>query len=100
MKRRAHAHRLPASLAISAVFVLATIAMAWAQGQPPAGTQGRGRGIQPLEHPILPIGSPAPDFSLPGIDGKVHKLDVKVTRPGMTVRARRSYLAAPDKPSN
>src|SRR5580698_11108442 len=26
------------------------------------------------EHPILPIGSPAPDFSLPGIDGKVHKL--------------------------
>ncbi len=26
------------------------------------------------EHPILPIGSPAPDFSLPGIDGKVHTL--------------------------
>src|SRR5580698_10468574 len=26
------------------------------------------------EHPILAIGSPAPDFSLPGIDGKVHKL--------------------------
>ena len=25
-------------------------------------------------HPILPIGSPAPDFSLPGIDGKIHKL--------------------------
>lgn len=25
-------------------------------------------------HPILAIGSPAPDFSLPGIDGKVHKL--------------------------
>jgi peroxiredoxin len=75
MKRRAHAHhRLPASLAIGALFVLATMAMASAQGQPPAGTQGRGRGIQPLEHPILPIGSPAPDFSLPGIDGKVHKL--------------------------
>src|SRR5215213_4471091 len=34
------------------------------------------------------------------LDGKVHKLEVKVTRPGMTVRARRSYLAAPDKPSN
>ena len=42
-----------------------------AQGQPPA----RGRGIQPnLEHPILAIGSPAPDFSLPGVDGKTHKL--------------------------
>jgi peroxiredoxin len=26
------------------------------------------------EHPVLAIGSPAPDFSLPGIDGKVHKL--------------------------
>jgi peroxiredoxin len=25
-------------------------------------------------HPILPIGSKAPDFSLPGIDGKIHKL--------------------------
>lgn len=26
------------------------------------------------DHPILAIGSPAPDFSLPGIDGKTHKL--------------------------
>jgi thiol-disulfide isomerase/thioredoxin len=26
------------------------------------------------EHPILPIGAQAPDFSLPGIDGKVHTL--------------------------
>lgn len=25
-------------------------------------------------HPILPLGSPAPDFSLPGVDGKTHKL--------------------------
>ena len=25
-------------------------------------------------HPILAIGSPAPDFSLPGIDGKIHRL--------------------------
>src|SRR4029079_380528 len=42
-----------------------------AQGQAPA----RGRGIQPnLEHPLLPIGSPAPDFALPGVDGKTHKL--------------------------
>ena len=39
-------------------------------------------------------------FAPVALDGKVHKLDVKVTRPGMTVRARRSYLAAPDKPSN
>lgn len=26
------------------------------------------------EHPTLAIGSPAPDFSLPGIDGKIHTL--------------------------
>ncbi len=42
-----------------------------AQGQAPA----RGRGIQAnLEHPILAIGSPAPEFALPGVDGKTHKL--------------------------
>src|SRR6202047_4363366 len=26
------------------------------------------------EHPILPLGSAAPDFSLQGVDGKIHKL--------------------------
>jgi len=26
------------------------------------------------EHPILPLGSAAPDFALPGVDGKIHKL--------------------------
>jgi peroxiredoxin len=26
------------------------------------------------EHPILPLGSSAPDFALPGVDGKIHKL--------------------------
>ncbi len=25
-------------------------------------------------HPILPVGSPAPDFALPGVDGKIHHL--------------------------
>ena len=39
-------------------------------------------------------------FAPVALDGKVHKLDVKVSKPGMTVRARRSYLAAPDKPSH
>jgi len=39
-------------------------------------------------------------FAPAGLDGKVHKLEVKVSKPGMTVRARRSYLAAPDKPSH
>jgi hypothetical protein len=39
-------------------------------------------------------------FAPVALDGKVHKLDVKVNKLGMTVRARRSYLAAPDKPSH
>jgi Ca-activated chloride channel family protein len=39
-------------------------------------------------------------FAPVALDGKVHKLEVKVAKPGMTVRARRSYLAAPDKPSH
>jgi peroxiredoxin len=37
--------------------------------------QGRGRGLQPDPlHPVLPIGAQAPDFNLPGIDGKNHTL--------------------------
>lgn len=38
-------------------------------------------------------------FAPASLDNKVHKLEVKVNRPGMTVRARRSYLAAPDTKS-
>ena len=38
-------------------------------------------------------------FAPVSLDNKVHKLEVKVNRPGMTVRARRSYLAAPDTKS-
>jgi len=39
-------------------------------------------------------------FAPASLDGKVHKLEVRVNRTGMTVRARKSYLAAPDKPSH
>ncbi|HEV2446822.1 MAG TPA: redoxin family protein [Candidatus Sulfopaludibacter sp.] len=48
-----------------AIAALAASAV-WAQesGPPPAASG----------HPILAIGSPAPDFALPGVDGKVHKL--------------------------
>jgi Ca-activated chloride channel family protein len=39
-------------------------------------------------------------FAPAALDGKVHKLEVRVSKPGMTVRARRSYLAAPEKSSD
>jgi hypothetical protein len=31
------------------------------------------------------------------LDGSVHTLDVRVRRPDLTARARKSYVAAPDK---
>ena len=36
-------------------------------------------------------------FTPTQLDGRVHKLTVRVKRAGMSARARRSYLAAPDK---
>ena len=36
-------------------------------------------------------------FSPTQLDGRVHKLTVRVKKPGMTARARRSYVAAADK---
>ncbi|MGH9370324.1 MAG: VWA domain-containing protein, partial [Vicinamibacterales bacterium] len=38
-------------------------------------------------------------FSPAALDGKVHKLEVKVKRSGMTVRGRKSYVAAPTTPT-
>ena len=36
-------------------------------------------------HPILPIGAQAPDFALPGVDGKVHKLSDYSASPVLAV---------------
>jgi peroxiredoxin len=36
-------------------------------------------------HPILPLGSPAPDFSLPGVDGKIHSLADYASSPILVV---------------
>jgi Ca-activated chloride channel homolog len=38
-------------------------------------------------------------FSPAALDGKIHKLDVKVRKPGMTGRGRKSYLASPATPT-
>jgi Ca-activated chloride channel family protein len=36
-------------------------------------------------------------FTPESLDGKLHTLQVRVKRPGMTARARKSYVAAPEK---
>ena len=36
-------------------------------------------------HPILPTGSPAPNFELPGVDGKIHKLSDYAASPILVV---------------
>jgi peroxiredoxin len=36
-------------------------------------------------HPILALGSPAPDFALPGVDGKMHKLSDYAASPVLAV---------------
>jgi peroxiredoxin len=36
-------------------------------------------------HPILALGSTAPDFSLPGVDGKVHRLDDYAASPILVI---------------
>jgi peroxiredoxin len=36
-------------------------------------------------HPILALGSPAPDFVLPGVDGKIHKLSDYASSPVLVV---------------
>jgi peroxiredoxin len=36
-------------------------------------------------HPILALGSPAPDFALPGVDGQIHKLSDYASSPVLVV---------------
>jgi peroxiredoxin len=40
---------------------------------------------QTPSHPILALGSPAPDFALPGVDGKIHKLSDYAKSPALVV---------------
>ena len=43
------------------------------------------------QHVTLPVGSPAPDFALPGVDGRTHKLiDYAAVLPG-AVQASQGY---------
>jgi peroxiredoxin len=52
-----------------AILILLTASAVW--GQP--------------AHPILAVGSPAPDFALPGVDGKIHRLADYAASPVLVV---------------
>jgi thioredoxin-related protein len=67
--------RLIASFGIAAA-VLALTVSSGAQGQAPAATPApaKKKGIEPPAYPPLATGAQAPDFALPGIDGKTHRL--------------------------
>ncbi len=64
-----------AKVTIGAVFLCATLAIGMHTTR--AQSQGAG-GSQAIQadpaHPALAIGAAAPDFALPGVDGKTHKL--------------------------
>lgn len=58
-----------------------------AAGQEPKGLSAHAQEMAEAakRHPILPIGSPAPDFALPGTDGKIHKLSEYAGTPVLVV---------------
>jgi peroxiredoxin len=62
------------TLMVITAVVLAAFPIGTSRAEAQAPAQGGGRGIQAMtDHPVLPIGSPLPDFTLPGVDGKTHK---------------------------
>lgn len=95
--KKSSSWRFFAPVALGAILLAATMTFAWPQAQAPDAAQptaqgqaqgqapgagpggapgrGRGRGItEDPDHPVMKIGTPAPDFNLPGIDGKNHTL--------------------------
>jgi peroxiredoxin len=74
-EKRVNLRSRRAGATVACVLLLSALTLAAYAAQAPVAPQARGRGIQPnLEHPILAIGSPAPDFALPGVDGRTHRL--------------------------
>lgn len=57
----------------------------WTLGLVALMTAATARGAEDDSHPTLAIGSPAPDFSLPGIDGKTHQLSEYAGAPVLAI---------------
>ena len=63
---------------VGMAFLSVTLAVAWTQspsaGQTQVSAKSQAKGIEPdRDDPVLPIGAHAPDFSLPGVHGKVQR---------------------------
>lgn len=72
--RRSAQRRAFAGLMAGVMLAALPLGATRAEGQSQAPGQVAGRGIQAnADHPVLPIASPLPDFTLPGVDGKAHK---------------------------
>jgi peroxiredoxin len=75
-RTRVASYRRPLFTASLVGALILGVASAWPAAQAPApatAAQAPARGIQADEHPVLPIGSALPEFTLPGVDGKMHK---------------------------
>ena len=60
--------------ATTAVCATVLTAFTFAQGQAPAPAPAAAGFSRSSSTRLLAIGAPAPDFALPGVDGKIHKL--------------------------
>src|SRR4051812_28953778 len=74
LRRRSARRAAVIGASLTLLALPAGMVRAVADGQAPAAPPAQGRGIQAnTDHPVLAIGSTLPAFSLPGVDGKVHK---------------------------
>ena len=80
MRRLTFLHR---KAVLVAACVVSAMALSAAQGQAPP--PGQARGITAPEFPVLPIGSPLPEFMLEGIDGKMHKSSEYTKTKGLAI---------------
>ena len=70
---------------VLATLILVTIAFGQEPGRTPNPARAAQMEAEARAHPILAIGSIAPEFNLPGADGRMHKLSDFAAYPAMVV---------------